>query len=133
MGKKSDTHANRILDAALRNQTYTQPAVVYSALFTISPSDSTGGTEVTNASSGYTRVATTFCTAGATVTGQAVNIGAVTFVTAAAGYTVVGWALMETSTVGVGTPSYWATVTTLALSIGDQATFAIGGIVVTED
>jgi hypothetical protein len=78
-------------------------------------------------------VATTFCTAGATVTGQSVNIGAVTFATMAAGVTVVGWALSDTSTVGAGNQSYWATVTTLALSIGDQATFAVGGIVITED
>jgi hypothetical protein len=28
---------------------------------------------------------------------------------------------------------YWATVTTLAIAIADQATFAVGGIVVTED
>jgi len=133
MGSKADFLENKILDHVLRNTTYTQPATVYSALFTVIPSDSTAGTEVTNASSGYTRVATTFCTAGATVAGQMTNTGAVTFATAAAAYTVVGWALMDTPTVGAGNILYWATVTTLAFSIGDQATFAVGGIVVTED
>lgn len=133
MGSKSDFLENKLLDHALRNTTYTQPATVYSALFTVIPSDSTGGTEVTNATSGYTRVATSFCTAGATVTGQSVNTNAVTFVTAAAAYTVVGHAIMDTSTVAAGNVLYWATVTTLAIAIGDQATFAIGGIVITED
>ena len=70
-------------------------------------------------------------TAGATVTGQSVNIGAVTYTTAAAAYTVVGWGLFDAIT--AGTLLYWATVTTLAIAIADQATFAIGGIVITED
>ena len=131
MGSKADFLENKVLDHVLRNTLYTQPATVYSALFTVIPSDSTGGTEVTNASSGYTRVATTFCTAGATVTGQSVNTGAVTFTTAAAAYTVVGWGLMDAIT--AGNLLYWATVTTLAIAINDQATFAIGGIVITED
>ena len=132
MGQKSQYLDNKILDQVNRNVTYTQPATVYSALFTVCPSASTAGTEVTNAASGYTRVASTFCTAGATVAGQQVNTGAVTFATAAAGYTVVGWALMDTSTVGAGNILYWATVTTLALAVNDQATFAAGGIVITE-
>ncbi len=133
MGSKADYLENKILDHVLRNTLYTQPATVYSALFTVIPSDSTGGTEVTNASSGYTRVATTFCTAGVTVTGQSVNLTARTFATAAAAYTIVAWGLLDTSTVAAGNLLYWATVTTLALSIGDQATFAAGAIVVTED
>jgi len=133
MGSKTDFLENKMLDHVLRNTLYTQPATVYSALFTVLPSDSTGGTEVTNASSGYTRVATTFCTAGATVTGQSVNLTTKTFATAAAAYTIVGWGLFDTSTVAAGNLLYWATVTTLALSIGDAATFAAGGMVVTED
>jgi len=49
MGGMSQYLANKILDQVLRNTTYTQPATVYSALFTVVPSDSTAGTEVTNA------------------------------------------------------------------------------------
>lgn len=131
MGSKADYLENKMLDHVLRNTLYTQPATVYSALFTVIPSDSTNTGEVTNATSGYTRVATTFCTAGATVIGQSVNIGAVTFTTAAAAYTVVGWGLFDAIT--GGNLLYWATVTTLAIAIADQATFAVGGIVITED
>ena len=133
MGSKSDFFENKVLDLALRATTYTAPGTVYSALFTVIPSDSTGGTEVTNASSGYTRVATSFCTAGLTVTGQSANTNVVTFVTAAAAYTVVGWAIMDTSTVAAGNILYWATVTTIAIAIADQATIPAAGIVITED
>jgi hypothetical protein len=131
MGSKADYLENKILDHVLKGTTYTAPSAVYSALFTVIPSDSTGGTEVTTASSGYTRVATTFSSGGATVTGQSVNTGAVTFTTAAAAYTVVGWGLLDAAT--AGNLLYWATVTTLAIAINDQATFAVGGIVITED
>lgn len=132
MGSKADYHENKTLEL-LRGNTFTAPAAVYSALFIVIPSDSTAGTEVTNASSGYTRVATTFCTAGATVAGQVVNTGAVTFATMAAAVTVVGWGLLDTSTVAAGNLLYWATVTTLALVTGDQAVFGVGGITITED
>jgi hypothetical protein len=33
----------------------------------------------------------------------------------------------------MGNLLYWATVVTVAIAIGDQATFAAGGIVITED
>lgn len=132
MGSKTDYHENKVLEIA-RGNTYTGPATLYSALFTVIPSDSTGGTEVTNASSGYARVATTFCTAGATTAGSMTNTGAVTFATMAAAVTVVGWGLMDTSTVAAGNMLYWATLTTQALVTGDQLNFPIGGIVITED
>src|SRR3990167_2172417 len=106
MGSKADFLENKLLDHVLRNTLYTQPATVYSALFTVIPSDSTGGTEVTNASSGYTRVATTFVTAGVTTAGSTQNSGAVTFGTAAAAYTVVGRGLMDAIT--AGNLLYWA-------------------------
>ena len=133
MGSKSDFLENEILDHILRNATYTQPATVYSALFTVIPSDSTGGTEVTNASSGYTREATTFVTAGLTSPGRSSNSAAVNFTTVAGGatLTVVGWGLMDAIT--AGNVLYWATVTSTVLEVGDQATFPAANIVITED
>ena len=135
MGSKSDFFENEVLDTFLRNELFTAPATVWSALFTVIPSDSTGGTEVTNASSGYTRVTTSFVTAGATTAGRASSSAAVTFVTVAGGatLTVVGWALMDTSTVAAGNVLYWATVTSTVLEVGDQATFPASNIVITED
>lgn len=131
MGSKSDYHENKVLEI-LRGNTFTAPAAVYSALFTVIPSDSTGGTEITQASSGYTRIATTFVTAGATTAGRVQNSGAVNFTTAAANYgDVVGWGLMDAAT--SGNVLYWATITTTAINSGDQATFPVGNIVITED
>ena len=43
---------------------------------------------------------------------------------------MVGWALYDNAT--AGNELYWATVTTLAIGIGDQATFGVGAIVITE-
>ena len=130
MGSFTDTMENEILDHVTRNETWTQPAVVYSALFTVIPSDSTAGTEVTQATSGYTRVATTFSTAAS---GSVTNSGAVNFATVAAGatLTIVGWGLISTATFGAGTLIFWATVTSTALNVGDQATFPAGNIVIT--
>lgn len=126
----TDFLENKSLDHVLRNTLYTQPATVYSALFSVCPSESTAGTEVTNASSGYARVATTFTTAGVTVAGQSVNATRVTFATLNATVTVVGFGLMDTATVGTGNALFWSTVTTLAFSSGDQPTFPAGGIVI---
>jgi len=131
MGSKSDYLENKVLDEVCNAVEYTTPAAVYSALFTVIPSDSTAGTEVTSASCGYTRVASTFCSAGATTAGSLTNTGAVTFATAVEGYTVVGWGLKDAAT--AGNNLYWATVTTLAIAINDQAVIAVGGIVITED
>lgn len=135
MGSFSDYLENKLLDHSFRNTLFTQPAVVYSMLFTVIPSDSTAGTEVTQASSGYTRVATTFSTAGLTANGQIVNSGAVNFATVAGGatLTIVGWGLSDTVTFGAGNLSVWATVTSTALNVGDQATFPAANIVITLD
>ena len=129
MGSKSDFLENKVLDHVVRNTLYTQAATVYSALFTVISSDASDGTEVPTDC--YTRVASTFCTAGATTTGSVTTTGAVTFATCATAYTVVGWALYDAVT--AGNELYWATVTTLAIGVGDQATFGIGAIVITED
>ena len=135
MGSFTDTLENELLDHICRNETWTQPAVVYSALFTVIPSDSTAGTEVTQASSGYTRIASTFVTAGLTANGRTCNSGAVNFTTVAGGatLTIVGWGLISTATFGAGTLICWATVTSTALNVGDQATFPAAAIVITLD
>lgn len=133
MGSKYSTLSNEVLDHLLRAETYTAPTGVWSALFTVIPSDTTGGTEVTTTDSSYTRVQTTFSTAGLTATGQSVNSGAVNFATITAGatITVVGWGLLDAAT--AGNLLYWATVTSTALNVGDQATFPAGNITITQD
>jgi len=130
MGSKGNYLENAILGHVTNVTALAVGTVVYSALFTVISSDASDGTEVPTDC--YTRVATTFCTAGATTTGSVTNTGAVTFATCATAYTVVGWALYDQLAAG-GNELYWATVTTLAIGIGDQATFGVGAIVITED
>lgn len=133
MGSMTDFLENEVLDHILRGDTYTAPTTVWSALFTVIPSDSSGGTEVTTTDSLYTRVTTTFVTAGLTVTGQSVNESAVNFGTVTAGdsIAIVGWGLLDAAT--AGNLLYWATVTATTLQVGDQATFPAGNITITQD
>lgn len=57
MAALSDYLENKIIDYVLRGQAFTAPATVYVGLFTATPSDTGGGTEVTGGS--YARVAVT--------------------------------------------------------------------------
>ena len=49
---------NALLNATVRNTTYTSPATVYLALYSVAPTASTAGTELSG--SGYSRQAITF-------------------------------------------------------------------------
>jgi hypothetical protein len=133
MGSKANYAENAVLDHLLAVASTAMPAGVYSALFTVIPSDSTGGTEVTTTDSSYTRVLTTMGAAGATTTGLSENSGAVSFATVTAGdsISVVGWGLLDAAT--AGNLLYWATVVTTVLQVGDQATFPATNIAITED
>lgn len=127
---KSDYAENKVLEI-LRGNTFTAPAVVYSALYTVAPTDSSAGTEFTGATSGYTRVATTLTTASG---GSVQNATSLLFATLAAAQVAVGWALLDASTVsGAGNVLYKATVATVSYAIGDQPVVAAGGLVITED
>ena len=128
MGDKGNYLKNAVLGHVTQTTALGVGTVVYSALFTVINDAAGGGTEVPT--DGYTRVATTFVTAGATATGSTTNTGSVTYATCATAYTVVGWSLYDKIT--AGNLLYWGTVTTVAIGVGDQATFGVGGIVITE-
>ena len=55
MANMSDYLENSIIDWLLRGQTYSVPGSTYVALYTVSPSDSGGGTEISG--NNYSRVA----------------------------------------------------------------------------
>ena len=65
---------NAVINAVLRNTSYTSPTVVYVGLFTSNPTDAGSGTEVSGGS--YARVAVTF---GAPSDGVSTNSAAVEF------------------------------------------------------
>ena len=127
---------NALENAVLRNTSYTSPATVYLALFTVAPGVGGGGTEVSGGS--YARQAVTF---SAPASGATSNSGAITFPTATANWgTVVAWGLFDAATSGnlllfgtlVGTNEVQSLVQggsglsgTYTLTFGGQTTAAI--------
>ena len=63
---------NKLIDHFLGTTTYTKPAAVYVGLFTVTPGEAGGGTEVTGGS--YARQAATFTAASSGATSNGTNI-----------------------------------------------------------
>lgn len=55
MSAKTDYLENKMIDWFFRGQAFTPPVTFYVGLFTSSPSDSAGGTEVSTSTTGYSR------------------------------------------------------------------------------
>lgn len=125
MSSKSDYMEDKVLNV-LRGTAFSAVSP-YVALFTVTPSDSAAGTEVSG--NAYARQAVTF---GAPSGGSMSNTGVVQFPTPTAGWgTVVAWAIMDAST--AGNVLYWSPQTpNKTINTGDDVEFAIGAIVVTE-
>ena len=96
MAEFSNYLENALINAVLRNTSYTSPTTVYVGLFTDDPTDADTGTEVTGGS--YARTAVTF---GAPSNGVSTNSADVTFPTATAGWgTVTHIGIYDASTSG---------------------------------
>jgi hypothetical protein len=132
-GSKSDFLENEILDHVLGAAAYSAPATVYAALFTSSPSDAGGGTEVATGS--YARVAITNNATNwpAAAGGSKSNGTAITFPTATANWgTIVAVGIFDAST--AGNLLFWATLTnSRTVFTSDVLTFPAGSFIVTED
>lgn len=81
MAEFSNYLENALINAVLRNTSYTSPTTVYVGLFTNDPTDADTGTEVTGGS--YARTLVTF---GAPSNGVSTNSADVTFPTATANW-----------------------------------------------
>jgi len=89
--------SNEILDHVFSGNAFTAPATYYVALYTVAPTASGGGTEVSASGTGYVRKTATFTTTAQ----QSTNTSAVEFPTATASYgTVVAAAVLDASTSG---------------------------------
>jgi len=96
MAEMSNYLENALINATLRNTTYTSVATIYVALYTSDPTDADTGTEVTGGS--YTRTAVTFA---APSNGVSLNSADVTFPTCTAAWgTVTHIGLRDASTAG---------------------------------
>ena len=86
----TDYLENKVLDYVFSGGSFSQPGTKYLALYTVAPTDSTAGTEVTGG--GYARQTVTLTTSGSDTT----NSAAVEYPTATAGYgTVVAVAVLD--------------------------------------
>lgn len=136
-GAMTNSWENTLIDFLFRAQSYTPPATIYIGLFTVCPTDSTAGTEVSGGS--YARVAVTSSlanwagtqSAGSTVAssgtgGTTSNNAAITFPTATADWgTAVCFGGFTASS--SGTLLFYAALTnSRTISNGSTASFAAG-------
>lgn len=125
-GSASNYLENKLIDHSLGTTTFTKPTTVYAALYTVAPSDSSAGTEVTGGS--YARQAITFSAASSGSTSNNTNVD---FNTMPA-VTVVSVAVLDAST--AGNMLYHGTLTTnRTVSAGDSIRIASGALVISLD
>lgn len=128
MSSFSDALENNVLDHYFRNQASIAPATVYMALYTVTPSDAGGGTEITGVGN-YARQAVTFSAASG---GAITNSGAVSWTAASANYGDIVAVGFFTALTG-GTLLAWDGITSATVNIGDTLNFAAGAIDITLD
>jgi hypothetical protein len=131
---KSDYLEQKFLDHLI-GTSFSAPATWYIGLFTASPSDSGGGTEVTIGSNAYARVAVTANGTNWTRTASTIaNAVTITFPspTGAAWGTVVAFGVFDAAT--SGNLLIWGALTTSRLTAaGTAPVFAVGALTHSED
>jgi hypothetical protein len=126
MAEMSNYLENALINATLRNTSYTSPTTVYVGLFTTDPTDAGTGTEVSGGS--YARVAVTF---GAPSNGVSTNSGAVEFAQATGSWgTVTHIGILDALTTG-NLLYHTALDVSKAIDTGDIFKIAIGSLSVT--
>ncbi len=123
----TDYLEDALLKHVFTNTAYTSPTTVYAALFTVAPSDTGGGTEVSGGA--YARQSMAFSVSG---TGTlATNSAAVVYPTATADYgTVVAVGIFDASTSG-NLLAYANLTTSKTVSSGDVFRFNAGDVDIT--
>jgi|TARA_B100001093_G_scaffold449866_1_gene456307 hypothetical protein len=124
----SDYLENKVLEHVFENSAYTAPSTLYAALFTVAPSDTGGGTEVSGG--GYVRKTAAFTVSGTNPT-TATNGSAIEYPTATAGYgTVVAVGVFDASSSG-NLLAYANLDTSKVVSTGDVFRFNAGDLDIT--
>jgi len=126
MAEMSNYLENALINATLRNTSYTSPSVVYVGLYTSDPTDADTGTEVTGGS--YARQSVTF---GAPSNGVSTNSAAIEFPQATASWGTVGWIGIEDAVSGGNLLYHTALDTSKTIENGDIFKIAIGSLSVT--
>jgi len=126
MAAMSNYLENALINATLRNTTFTSPATVYVGLFTSDPTDAGSGTEVSGGS--YAREAMTF---GAPSNGASVNSAAVEFDQATGDWgTITHFAIFDALTTG-NMLYHGALTASKTIETGDVFKFATSSVSVT--
>jgi len=126
MAEMSNFLENALINATLRNTTYTSVATVYVSLWTTDPTDAGSGTEVSGGS--YARTAVTF---GAPSGGVTTNSADVTFPTATGSWGTVGWIGINDASSGGNLLYHTALDTSKTITSGDIFKISTGNLSVT--
>lgn len=126
MAEISNYLENAIINATLRNTTYTSPATVYVSLWTSDPTDAGSGTEVSGGS--YARTSVTF---GAPSNGVSTNSAAVEFPQATASWGTIGWIGINDASSSGNLLYHTALDTSKTIDSGDIFKIASGNLSVT--
>jgi hypothetical protein len=126
MAEMSNYLENALINATLRNTSYTSPAAVYVSLHTADPTDAGTGTEVSGGS--YARQSATF---GAPSNGVSTTTADITFPQATASWGTIGWiGIWDASTSG-NLLYHTALDTSKSIDTGDIFKIASGSLTVT--
>lgn len=128
MAAMSDDLETKLLNATLRNTSYTSPVTVYAALFTDATTDAGGGTEVATGS--YARQALTFAAPSG---GSSTTSGDTTFPTATADWGTVTHAAIYDAVTGGNSMYHGALTASKLVNNGDIFKFLAGDLTVTLD
>ncbi len=126
MAEMSNFLENALINATLRNTTYTSVATVYVSLWTSDPTDAGSGTEVSGGS--YARTSVTFA---APSNGVTTNNADVTFPTATASWGTVGWIGINDALTSGNLLYHTALDTAKAIDTGDIFKISSGNLSVT--
>lgn len=126
MAEMSNYLENALINATLRNTSYTSPATVYLALYTTDPTDADTGTEVSGGS--YARQAITF---GAPSNGVSTNTAVIEFPQATGSWGTVAYiGIRDASTAG-NLLFHTPLDASKTIATGDVFRIAIGSLSVT--
>lgn len=121
---------NHVLRGSTGGTAFTQPAAIYIALYTVGPSDTGGGTEVSSSGTGYARQQVTF---GAPSGGACANTNDIVFPKSLAAWgTVTHFALLDAASGGNMLYHGPLSASVAVDSSNKKVEFEIGAISVTE-
>lgn len=140
MAGKSDYLEKKLLDHATGKASMTSPTTngLYMALCTVVPTDADTGATITEANyTGYTRIqmAPANVSAAAGTSAEAHNTAQLTGGACTAGSSAcIGFAMLDSATVGAGNVHYWGTLSTVTVTTTQTPpTLAASALSITED